>query len=65
MHNYLMKKCTQSNENHCNYCPRMYIDRDNRLRKTLGDWHKEHGNTAGLQEIPQIDSNNYWRDANK
>ena len=54
LHNYLMKKRIQNNENNYNYCPTSYADRDTRLGLTLGDWRKEHGNTAGLQQISQM-----------
>ena len=58
-----MKNRIQNNENNNNYCPTSYADRDTRLGLTLGDWRKEHGNTAGLQQISQMGSNNYSRDA--
>ena len=63
LHKYLMKKCPQNNENNYNYCPTWYIDRDSRLGITLGDWRKEQANSAGLQQISQMGSNNYSRDA--
>ena len=63
LHNYLMKRRIQNYENNYNYCPTSYADRDTRLGLTLGDWRKEHGNTAGLQQISQMGSNNYSRDA--
>ena len=63
LHNYVMKKRTQNNENNYNYCTTLYIDRDTRLGKTLGNWRKEQANSAGLQQISQVGSNNYSWDA--
>ena len=63
LHNYLTKKRTKNNENNYNYCPTSYIDRDTRLGITLGAWRKEQANSAGLQQISQMGSNNYSRDA--
>ena len=63
LQNYLMKKRTQNNDNNYNYCPTSFIDRDTRLGITLRDWSKEQTNSAGLQQISQMGSNNYSRDA--
>ena len=63
MHNYLMKKRILNSENNYNYCPTSYADRDTRLGSTLNDWGKEHGSTAGLQQILEMGSNNYSCDA--
>ena len=49
--NYLMKKRIQNNKNNYNYCPTSYADRETRIGLTLRDCRKEHGNTAGLQQI--------------
>ena len=63
LHNYLLKKHIQNTENNYNYCSTSYANRDTRLGLTLGDWRTEYGNTAGLQQISQMGSNNYSRDA--
>ena len=63
LHNYLMKKRIQNNEINYTYCTTSYADRDTRLGGTLGDWRKEHGNAAGLQQILQMDLNNYSHNA--
>ena len=61
LHNYLMKKCT--NVNNYNYCPSSYTDKDTTSGLILGDWRKEHVSSVGLQNIAQIGSNNYSREA--
>lgn len=58
-----MKKRTQNNENNYNYCTTSCMDRDTKSGITLGDWRRENANSAGLQQISQIGSKNYSRDA--
>ena len=60
LHNYLMKKCTNSDmNNNYSYCPPSYTDQETRSGMKLGDWRKEQENTGGLQQIQQTGSNNY------
>ena len=63
LHNFLMKKCTNQENNNYSYCPSSYTDYDTSSGFQAGNWRKEHVNNAGLQPIPQIGSNNYSREA--
>ena len=56
--NFLMRKCTNVNENNYSYCPQFYTDKDTNSGLSPGDWRKEYENNLELQPIPQIASNN-------
>ena len=63
LHNYLMNKCSNVHEDNYSYCSSSYTDKDTSSGLTPGDWRKEQGNNTGLEQIPQIGSNNHSREA--
>ena len=58
LHNFLMTG--RNFENH--YCPIDYVDQEENGHIREGSWRREHNN-YGLQDIRQMGSNNYARDA--